>query len=74
MARTSSKAIIASPAAVRLNDLEVAMPPLLNLVFAPERWRCFLSLPTDYCRCHLFPGYHHLVGGCLSSEEPRTKL
>jgi hypothetical protein len=37
MARTSSAAFIASPAAVRLNDPEVAMQPLLNLVSAPER-------------------------------------
>jgi hypothetical protein len=27
-----------------LNDPEVAMPPLLNLVAAPERWRRFLAL------------------------------
>jgi hypothetical protein len=44
MARTSSKAIIASPAAVRLIAPEVAMPPLLNLVTAPARSRCILML------------------------------
>jgi hypothetical protein len=37
MARISSKAIMASPAAVRLNDPELAMPPLLNLLTAPAR-------------------------------------
>jgi hypothetical protein len=46
MARTSSKAIIASPAAVRLNDPEVAMLPLLNLFSAPAAWRCILTLSS----------------------------
>jgi hypothetical protein len=57
MARTSSKAIIASPSAAHrllhlLNDPEVAMPPLLNLFTAPAGRRCFLTLFPDavFCR------------------------
>jgi hypothetical protein len=55
-----------------LNDPEVAIPPLLNLVTAPARRRCFQSLLTDCCGCHPFPVYHHLVSGNFSSEKPKT--
>ena len=55
-----------------LNDPKVTMPPPLNLITAPARRRCFLSLPTDCCRCHPHPGFHHLAVGYLSSENPET--